>query len=884
MVKLRPSLFLTGILVALSAVALNGQTQSARFDLTGPKIEVRVTRDSKTLPIAYVPNLQAGDKLWLHPDLPPTQSVHYLLIVAFLRGTTNPPPDEWFVRIATWNRKVQEEGTFVTVPAEAQQAILFLAPETGGDFSTLRKAVEGRPGIFVRASQDLSEAGFEQARIEKYLASMRQVPPSDPKALMEHSLLLSRTLNLKPNDECFKRSVDLQYNCLTQSGNHTLLDDGHAQNVIAALSSGSNSDFITAASYTGAAGGGSYSAYVGAAVDLFRILGGLHTAQYQYIPAISFPDEASLNLRLNTAPSFRNPKSVIVIGLPAIQKAVPPPLRPSNPNIVACLLKPNVVLPIEGAPLVFSTNFAHDLVLHLNTTGASGQVAAKDIPLTADAFQGGLVVNHTPERKVLPVPTEAELSKPASSDAPKPDEPKPVVATTPAPTIPGTITGTITGMWGFDSFTGPTVPLQSQPGSNWRLAADEPLIAGRENHVLLASSGEACVDSIRLETMPGTFTPVHWKPTVAPARPNLLDVILPLKSSDPGALKIAIRQYGEEPPAMVTAKTFAEPATLTALQFYAGDTYATAVGTNLSQVQQMTLANLVFTPALSNSDTPAVPGTLSLTLPGTTQAPKIKEGDKLSASLVLKDGRTIVLPVTVGASRPDVSLLSRNMGRMNDSALQLGSDNDLPTNQRITFSLKSTASFPRNGKIEIASLDDSLHTELTVAAGTLVLQDRHTLLGTLDPLKTFGTSAFGPLHLRAISPEGISGSWIPLATLVRLPTFTNLKCTADVTAACTLSGTDLYLVDSIASDAAFTNPTPVPEGFVGSSLPLPRPASLPLSLSATRPVNATIYLRLRDDAAATNSVTIPVLAIPAPAAAVVSTTAGVPSSGQASKR
>src|ERR1700709_2385177 len=76
---------------------------AARFDLAGPKVEVRITRNGKTLPISAVPNLQIGDKLWVHPDLPPTQSVHYLLIVAFLRGTTNPPPDDWFTRIETWN-------------------------------------------------------------------------------------------------------------------------------------------------------------------------------------------------------------------------------------------------------------------------------------------------------------------------------------------------------------------------------------------------------------------------------------------------------------------------------------------------------------------------------------------------------------------------------------------------------------------------------------------------------------------------------------------------------------------------------------------------------------------------------------------------------------
>src|ERR1700679_3267948 len=89
---------------------LPGRAVDARFDLIGPKIDVRVTRAGKTLPIAYVPNLQPGDKLWLHPDLPPTQSVHLLLIAAFLRGTTNPPPDTWFTKIETWNRKVADEG------------------------------------------------------------------------------------------------------------------------------------------------------------------------------------------------------------------------------------------------------------------------------------------------------------------------------------------------------------------------------------------------------------------------------------------------------------------------------------------------------------------------------------------------------------------------------------------------------------------------------------------------------------------------------------------------------------------------------------------------------------------------------------------------------
>ena len=95
---------------------------NARFDLTGPRVEVRVTRGGVTLPIASVPNLKPGDRIWLHPALPESQSVHYLMVLAFLRGTTNPPPDKWFTRVATWDRKVREEGVMVKVPDVPQQA------------------------------------------------------------------------------------------------------------------------------------------------------------------------------------------------------------------------------------------------------------------------------------------------------------------------------------------------------------------------------------------------------------------------------------------------------------------------------------------------------------------------------------------------------------------------------------------------------------------------------------------------------------------------------------------------------------------------------------------------------------------------------------------
>ena len=76
------------LLLAVSAV----WADSPAFDLTGPKVDVHVKRGDVTLPIGEMPNLLPGDRLWIHPDFPESQSEHYVLVVAFLRGATNPPP------------------------------------------------------------------------------------------------------------------------------------------------------------------------------------------------------------------------------------------------------------------------------------------------------------------------------------------------------------------------------------------------------------------------------------------------------------------------------------------------------------------------------------------------------------------------------------------------------------------------------------------------------------------------------------------------------------------------------------------------------------------------------------------------------------------------
>jgi hypothetical protein len=886
-----------------------GASADARFDLIGPKIDVRVTRvdadgNSQSLPIASVPNLQPGDRLWIHPDLPPTQSVKYLLICVFLRGNTNPPPDEWFTRIETWDRKVREEGTFVDVPAEAQQAILLLAPETGGDFSTLRSAIKGRPGAFVRASQDLTEAGFEQARIEKYLADIRRVPPSDPAELQKRSDLLARTLALKPDADCFKRPPDTQFTCLTQTGNQVVLDDGHGQTLVNALSNGPGSDFINQASYTNLAGGGAYSAYVGAIVDLVRIMGNLHTAQYQYIPAISFPQDEAMNLRLNTPPSFHNPKSVLVIALPAVQKAVPPPLRPADAHEVACLLKPSVTLPIEGAPLVFSTDFAHQLVLHLNTP--PGAPAEPDIPLAADAYAGGLVLqqqpqHHIPLRDPLTTTTEpGVVPLPISHRAPVDRKPEPALARPHGPE-PVLLTGTIQGRWGFDPYTGPTVQLQQLPGSDWRILpspdAGTDLIAGHAAKLLLTSTGTACVHTITARPTGRTtdiniaFKPEPPKPPAQPAAqpatppeaataaptvitpPVPLALTLPLQHDlPPGDLHLAILQYDQPKADELSARTFSEPATIASVELHAGDKTMLLKGTRLSEIASLALGDLTFAPApVSGEDSPVnpeTPASLHLSLPADAPAPPTHIDDHLTAKITLHDGRTLTAPVIVSAPRPIVTLLRKSVTQRPDAIISLPNPDDLPLNATLTFTLKTPNPFPRNGQVEIETLDGTLRTILTLApSGGLLLQDPHTVVATLDPLRSFGPSAFGALHLRAIYPLVPRGQpattptkpatptdpktdptlpatddanvpasdWLPLATLVRLPILTLLQCPPDDTQSCTITGTNLFLLESLSTDPAFANPVPVPDGYTGDTLTLPHPAA------------DTVFLKLRDD-------------------------------------
>jgi hypothetical protein len=700
-------LFALALLLLAPARALAAQ---APFDLAGPKLKIAVTRGGRTLPISQIPTLSAGDQLQIQADLPEGQSVHYLLVAAFLRGATNPPPDKWISSSETWKPK-QKAGLKLTVPEGAQQIVLFLAPETGGDFDAVSKTIGGRPGAFVRASQDLNQASLDRSRLDAYLAATRAIGDADPERLKTTSPLLARSLTIKLEPGCLEKAPEARAACLIQGHDALVLDDGHSTSMVQALASGYSADLLQQLSATPKAGGGAYSPYLASILDIAHIMDGFRTAQYQYIPALVTQRDDQLALMLNAPPSFKNPMSVLLVALPPIEPPHPPPLRAVDPAAVQCL-QPGLVLPAEGAPLAFSGGYAHHMALRLKAK--DGQ--AVELPAHADAARGGFVVDTA----------RLDLAN-----------------------FPAVLEGSLHGFWGFEAYEGPVYRLQNAgPGQAWKVAGGE-LIAGRDATVQLEAPAAACVESVMFKA-----ERLQWKQV----QPNRIAVTLPLADVQAGALPIQVKSFAAKAP------------------------------------------------------------------------------------------DTVSLEVKGGAPRPSLGLISKNVrppAAGEGAPIQLADADELPRGAVLTFSIRAQAPAAFSGKetVEVATANGAFATSLTTANG-LTLQDSQVALASLDTGKAFNASAAGPLRFRLVV-DGAAGDWSPLATLVRLPVLRELKCPIEADQACQLSGSNLFLLDSVAADPKFDKPVQVPPGFAGDGLSVPRP------------VDGKLYLKLRDAPAVVNSVSLP---------------------------
>ena len=803
---------LSAFVLCFVASSFDATAAAAPFDLSGPRLEIKITRAGASLPISQVPNLQAGDKIWLHPDMPANESVHYLLIPVFLRGSLNPPPDGWFTKVETWRPQVQKNGVNVEVPEGALEALIFWAPDTGGGFTTVRAAVRARPGVFVRAAQDLYAADLTRSRLDTYVAAVKKISATDPNRLEARSKLLAQTLYLKIDTACFALPTEQQEACLINDPDNVVLNDAQSQSMVAALTSGAASDMINQLSASSAAGGGAYSPYVGAVVDMVRIMGSLHTAQYAYIPALSVVDDDAMDMKLSSPPSFSNPKSVMVASLPPVAAVHFPLLRAVHPEELLCLEQPSLVLSVEGAPLVFSTGYAHDLSLHVKDS--AGRFL--ELPATPDAERGGFLVD---ARALQATP------------------------------VTGSVTGQLRGQWGFDFWDGPDFAFINSRPQDWTFVVPETkaVTAADKLTLHLQADSVVCVKSVNVTTPEGAVVKAHWERTP----PQLMQVDLPTTKSSQGLYTLAVAEYGQSKPDKIPVRVYPPSAIASGLILHAGDDVAELTGSHLQEVTSVELAGIVFHAGTLQRG--GAEETLHLkTAANLTGTTTLVAGAAVTAHIHLKDGRVLDIPVTIAPSRPRVQILGKSIALSptgNASFIHMGNDNDLPQYGRLTFFLKSVApgQFPRDEKIEVAAVDGGFDTTLSLAQNTLTLQDSQTVLAMLDPAKAFGGSAFGPLRFRPITAEGVPGDWQPLANLVRLPSLKQVECPSNPLDACTLTGDDLFLIDSIASTHDFTHPTAVPLGFAGTTLMVPRPNG------------TTLYLKLRDDPSTVDLVSLPVL-------------------------
>lgn len=787
------------IALALATPAL--AATAAPFELPGPDLAVEVTRDGKTLPIAQVPALAEGDKVSVHAALPEGYGAEFILVSAFLRGATNPPPKDWIETAETWREKEKHKALDLTVPKGARQMVLLLVPDTGGAEGVLRDAVRGKPGEFVRASHDLDLASLDHSRLETFMAGIK-AEIGHPQNLRKIAPPLASSLGIKLNEECLLRVAEEQASCLLENRENIVLNDVHSSSITDTLT-GAPTALALQLSAVPEAGGGTYSPYIGVVRDVAKLLGAFSNPTFNYLPALTARHDDKLSLLLNAAPSFQKPKTVLVAAMPAVESDHPPRLRASDQTPV-CAATPGAVLPVEGAPLIYSTGFAREMMATI--TAPSGQTV--DLPVTAAADKGGYVLGQ-------PLPEG----------------------------FSGKLRARLHGYWGFTPFDGPEFAIQSPGVEAWKVAdGANNLVIGRENRVMIEGSAPACLSKIVLRAADGAPRQVSWDV----GEDGRLAITVPGDKLKPGPAKLELNVAGAAQPIAFTLDAVTEAARLDGFELHAGDREGLLTGLRLDQVQSLEFAGRTFRPEgltrLEKSDE------LRLAASGTA-TDAAKTGSDETAFVTLRSGRKLRLPVTVAPERPQLHLIDRSVraapqaaGKKTLTPNVAGQDTLLPQGGELVFSVDRAGqgAFARGDVLEVASGSTAEGQDAPVLLR--LKQGQGLSLATAQVavarLKTsdLPPGTFGPLRLRLVREEASGESsfartsdWQPLASLVRLPAIDAISCPAGSTAQanaglpCTLTGQDLFLIDTIAGGADQPPAVTVSPGFTGASIAVPQP-------------------------------------------------------------
>jgi hypothetical protein len=759
---------------------------SSSFDLVGPRLIVTVSHDGVTLPLERTPNLAEGDKVSIRLDLPDGQGERYRIIAAFLRGAIDRPPKEWFHEGLSW--KPESADLSLVVPKGAHQMALFIMPEKGGNASSIISAVRKQPGAFVRAVQELNQASLDRARLDTFMRAVQRAEGKDPASVATVSPILTRSLAIKLKAECLQLSADTQSACLTGDRETLLLADTHSS-ALADTLTGTPTDLAFQLSATPQAGYGSYSSYIGVVRDLFRLFGAFQSTQLQFIPALAQMADGGATILLNTPVSFARPTTVMVVALPAIEAPKPPPLKRTTPDVALCA-RSGLVLPVEGAPLIYATGYARNMVLRLTRTDGT----QANIPLRSDPTMGGFV-----------------------ADGPIPAGP-----------FASTIAGQLHGDWGFAPFDGPGFALSQPGGGDWKAADRTSLVAGRSNDLELIGEGGGCVTRIDMQRGDGPAQPVTWKQSGQ----HGIVVTLPLEKIEPGPVSILLQRAGETAPAIVRLRAYREAGNLDDLAIHAGDDEALLTGARLDQVTSVKIGELIFQPGtLTRIDKQ---DRLTLRAEDPVAARTFEAGKSATAEVSFNSGRHKKLEVVIDPPRTAATLVrvtgeSPPRHGLLPVALSSGV---FAQDARLSFAfhLEGSAKLTGRETIEIGTADGRVATIIQPGKG-YDLQDANTGIVAFDTADTLGPTAYGPLRFRVVTEETAS-TWTPLATVARLPEILTLACVRGKE--CRIRGNRLFLIRAIGTTPGFQQIQNVPDGFVATEI-------------ETRPTpDGRIFLRLRD--------------------------------------
>lgn len=786
-----------------------GQAAAATsFNVPGPLLQVNVRRGEESLPIYQVPSLQPGDILSVTSSFKEKEPVHWMLVSGFLRGATEPPPEKWFSEVDLWKHHNWDRAQQITVPSGANQGLLFLAPDSGGGFSTLKNTVRRQPNLFLRVSQDMTRATAEQGRMNSFLNGMRSASPmGNPQTATQRSIALANSLSINVNGKCFDANQQ-QTPCLVQNTDQLLADSNTRGTAVQNLTSMPSANLIggVISSQLGAA----FFPYVGAAIDVIHLLGGARTADYQYLPALAERHGDRIRLKLNHDPTFKSPKSVLVYVLPQVEPMTPPSIVVDTENHPTCISSAASALPAEAPPALYSTQYGHDWILSLKDADGRTQ---NNISIKADPSVGGFLVSAGAVNQ--------NLFKNDTS-----------------------LQGTITGRWGFKTVTLPPLTLEHPRSGAWQLNAQqhESLIAGSKVALNLSSPVAACIGQIQLNDGKGH----HLAAVVTHTSATTITAAFDLSQAVVSEGSLQVQQAGLSQPDQQKLRIYQPLPRVDKATYYAGDHVIELAGQRLDEIASAEFGGAQFDPAHLPKSTDT-PDTVQLIQPDSAPATTLAANSNATAVLHLRDGRSMNLSFPVQAPRPLVKILSLNP-RNPVSTIQLQNHDAVPQDTEINLTLQSVtpAAFQPDEKIQIHSDLQTTPVELSLSHG-LMLQDQQTVIASFVPAQLLGASTFGRLEFRAIDARGVAGAWQALPKVVRLPQLKEIRCPLSLNSKCTLTGDHLYLLAAISAEPSMKHAVKIPGGFTGASVEIPRPSG------------STIFIQLRDDPDTADPVLLPVL-------------------------